>query len=371
MLKILAILAVFIGAFVAFRRLSARGADEKSSADGENGETPRSPGAQAAPGHNTGRISPDPAASAPATPPTPTEQAENSERKFRKALAAETGDLAPSALLRTLAESAAQAWTALEQTRRVAEIYRDARLHDKALKLYVNTLKDYPTAALVASRKGDHALAAKLHTYVGDKDKALASWVEWGRTAANPLLHVKEMRAFGEEQFANVLVSIIETRPATEKEAEVLYRLGGALDGGGFPSAALRVFDRLIEVAPSYKDVPALRAELEQRVAAEAHAPSELDADGGGQFEALTLPTAGASARTDSDPPFALLELPHIDDGSEPAEPEPTAAAAPDASQTEPLVKTALASLALVSAKRRVPKGAVEEQAARSVHDDR
>jgi tetratricopeptide (TPR) repeat protein len=311
------------------------------------------------------RLSPDPAAGA-APPPSPSELAEQAERKFRKALAGEASDLAPSALLRTFAETAAQAWLALGDIRRVAEVYRDARIFDKALKLYVNTLKDYPEAAIVASRKGDHARAAQLYTYLGDKDKALASWLEWGRTAVNPLQYGKEMRAFGEEQFANVLVRIIETRPASEKDAELLYRLAGALDEGGFPQAALRVFARLAEVVPNYKDVAACRAQLEQRVADEARNSSPLDADGGGLFDPLALP----SAPFQSEPPQELLELPCIEDEPEqPAAEE--AAAAPDDSQTEPLVKSALASLALVKASRRARKDVVEEHVSRPRHDNR
>ncbi len=311
------------------------------------------------------RLTPDPA-TGPITPPTPAELAEQSERKFRKALAGETSDLAPSALLRTLAEAAAQAWLALEDTRRAAEVYRDARIYDKALKLYVNTLKDYPEAAIVASRKGDHARAAQLHTYLGDKEKALASWLEWGRTAVNPLQYAKEMRAFGEEYFANVLVRIIETRPASEKDAELLYRLAGALDEGGFPQAALRVYVRLAEVVPHYKDVAACRAQLEERVAAEARSTSPLDAEAGGLFDPLALPTASF----DSEPPQELLELPRIDDEPEvPVAEEP--APPPDDSQTEALVKSALAAVALVKAARRARKDVVEEQVSRPRHDNR
>jgi tetratricopeptide (TPR) repeat protein len=375
MLNFLLVVAALVAGFVVWRKLREGSASaDASPADGK-GEPPPSAPAKSASGH-TGRLSPDPAANAaastPAAPPTPLELAEQAERKFRKALAAEAGDLAPSALLRTLAEKAAHAFSELEDTRRAAEIYRDARIHDKALKLYVNTLKDYPEAAQVASRKGDHALSAKLYTYVGDKEKALTSWVEWGRKAANPLQHAKEMRALGEEHFANVLVSIIETRPATNKDAELLYRLGGALDAGGFPSAALRVFARLVQVVPNYKDVAELRVELEQRVEAEARAQRMPEAESGSQFEAVTLPTVSGPVAHDSDPPFALLELPHIDDNNEAEALAAEASAdAPDASQTESLVKTALATLALVTTAKRVRKGVVEEQVARTSHDDR
>jgi hypothetical protein len=119
-------------------------------------------------------------------------------------------------------------------------------------------------------------------------------------------------------------------------------------------------------VVPHYKDVAACRAQLEERVAAEARSTSPLDAEAGGLFDPLALPTASF----DSEPPQELLELPRIDDEPEvPVAEEP--APPPDDSQTEALVKSALAAVALVKAARRARKDVVEEQVSRPRHDNR
>lgn len=352
-LKIVGVIVVlFVASMVVVRRVYGKADDDTDEGNAKPSEPARA--SLRARRDSTGLELPDGG--------DPRERAELLEKKFRKALSAEGGDLAPGALVKKLATTAAEAWLQVDEVRRAADIYRDARINDQALKYYVEVLGDFEEGARVASRKGDHARAAMLYTQVGDKRSACVSWLEWGRRAADPLRHEKIMRGVGDDLFAGILAKIVEMRPATPENVPLFRRIIEVIDEQASPADALTVYRRLVEAAPHAEDVRAQIARLEARLSEGLTRGSERD-----ELDAVVLPTLDASAEEPTEDFDALpLELPRIEP-RRPTKSRPIAVG----ERADGTGKTALAVVALEKRVARREGNAVEEQVARSRVDER
>jgi hypothetical protein len=284
---------------------------------------------------------------------TPEQRAERTERKFRKALVAEAPDLAPSPLLRKLAEAAAESWLDLKEQRRAADIYRDARMHERAIHFYLEVLKLPSEAARVVLSRGEHLKAGALFKQAGDIRGQCVCWLEWGKSAPDPLEHEAAMRELGAALFGRLLAKIAEARPATPENAPLLRRMAGAIDEFAMPFDALALCKRLYEAAPD-PDVSERIARLERHIAGETEAERLSD-----EFDGALLALPPAGPVPDSIPP-GPLDLPRVD---RPSRPIPV--------QKDETGKTALAVVELEKREARRANAVAEEQVARSRLDQR
>jgi hypothetical protein len=284
---------------------------------------------------------------------TPEQKAERTERKFRKALVAEAPDLAPSPLLRKMADSAAEAWIELKDVRRAADIYRDARLHERAVQLYLNDLQDPGAAARVVLSRRDFLKAGELFKQAGDTRGQCVCWLEWGKTAPDPLEREAAMREIGAELFGRLIAKIAEARPATTENVPLLQRLAGALDEQAQPHDVLAICQRLHQASPDADNSERI-ARLERHIAGE----SETDRFSS-EFDGAVLALPALEAVPDSIPP-GPIDLPRVD---KPSRPIPAA--------KDDTGKTALAVVELEKRAARRENTVAEEQVARSRLDQR
>jgi hypothetical protein len=284
---------------------------------------------------------------------TPEQRAERTERKFRKALVAELPDLAPSPLLRKLADGAADAWLELKNVRRAADIYRDARLHERAVQLYLNELQDPGEAARVVMSRGDFLKAGALFKQAGDTRGQCVCWLEWGKSAPDPLAREAEMREIGPELFGRLLAKIAETRPATTENVLLFQRLAGALDEFQMPHDVLAICQRLHQASPDADNSERI-AHLERHIAGESETDRYSD-----EFDGAVLALPALTAVPESMPP-GPINLPRV---NSPSRPFPAA--------NDDTGKTALAEVKLEKKAARRANDVAEEQVARSRSDQR
>jgi hypothetical protein len=284
---------------------------------------------------------------------TPEQKAERTERKFRKALVAEAPDLAPSPLLRKMADTAAEAWIELKNVRRAADIYRDARLHERAIQLYLNDLKDPGEAARVVLSRGEFLKAGELFKQAGDTRGQCVCWLEWGKTVPDPLEREAAMREIGTELFGRLLAKIAEARPASPENVPLFQRLAGALDEQSQPHDVLSICQRLQQASPDVDNSERI-ARLERHIAGESETDRFSD-----EFDGAVLALPALEAVPDSIPP-GPIDLPRVD---KPSRPIPAA--------KDDTGKTALAVVELEKRAARRENTVAEEQVARSRLDQR
>lgn len=269
----------------------------------------------------------DDAARAPARPQaidldppklvTPAERARKLEDELRAALARGATDPAGKAKVEALGNQCAEAWLALGDVKRAAEVCKDAGLVDQAVNLYVNLLGDFGSAAALLGGRGDHKRAAELYAQAGLKERALDAWISWSKGAEDPLAHLGQVRELGDDALDTMAEAITKLRPLErdQKALDLHYRLAVALQGYQHASVAAPMLESISRLMPGYRDV-------EQRLALARPA------------RAATPAAAAARARPAAAPAVAPAT---------PATP-PAAAAAVDRAELENLVAEAVSS---------------------------
>lgn len=215
-----------------------------------------------------------PAEASTRTVVSPEQRAEASERTFRKELES-AGDAGDRSKIHQLAELAAEAFLSVGNIRRAADIYRDAGLSDQALGYYVNVLGELAEGAKVAAAMGDHVRAAQLYEQAGLKERARASWVQFGRSAPDPLSHLQDMRSLGGEILSQILTEVLATKPLSRETVDLHYRSALALEEQKAGAAALRILTQIEAAAPTYRDVVQRTGILRAQAGTNAAAPAQ------------------------------------------------------------------------------------------------
>lgn len=211
----------------------------------------------------------------------PQQRAEATEQQFRQRLAKSGVDEETQ----KLAEKASNAWLDLGDIRRAADICRDAGLVEQAVNYYVNVLGEPAEAAGLVSAQGDHARAAELYELAGMKERALGAWVKWGTAAPNPMDRLKDVQPLGEEAMGTFLERSLEQRPVNAQTLDLHYRAAVQMQELQINSAALRVMERIMQVAPQHSDVSQRVQTLRQHAPAGVPAQAPANDAGATQLE--------------------------------------------------------------------------------------
>ena len=231
---------------------------------------------------------------------TPAERARKLEDELRAALAAGATDAAGKAKLEALGNQCAEAWLALGDVKRAAEVCKDAGLIDQAVNLHVNLLGDFGSAAALLGGRGDHKRAAELYAQAGLKERALDAWISWSKSADDPLAHLGQVRELGDDALDTMAEAITKLRPLErdQRALDLHYRLAVALQGYQHASVAAPMLESISRLMPGYRDVeqrlqlarpPARAATPAAAAASAATAPAAAPAP-------VTPPAAAAAA---------------------------------------------------------------------------
>jgi tetratricopeptide (TPR) repeat protein len=195
----------------------------------------------------------------------PVDRAEQAEMRWRTAVR-EAGHREDSKeYLAGIAQTAAEAWISAGDMKRAAELCREAGLIDFAVNLYVNALGEPGAAAELMVEQGDLKRAAELFELGGQKDRSLATWIAWSKTADDPLACMEDVKRLGDEATSKFFDAVMAARPIVPDNLDLHYRIAMAMEHD--PTNAKAVVDRISALQPSYRDVGVRLAQLAEAIA--------------------------------------------------------------------------------------------------------
>jgi serine/threonine-protein kinase len=242
----------------------------------------------------------------------PADRARAAQARFEEQLhKVAPDDAAGQAKVAELARVAVDAYLALGDIRKAADLSRDAGLVDQAINLYVNLLGDPGSAATLLAARGEHKRAAELFEQAGQKERALSAWIDWSQRADDPLEHLEQVSRLFDKAMNRLIESVVETRPLESNSVDLYYRMARALEEHGQAAEALPLFERIQVVEPRYRDVAARVGQLSMVV-------QTTGAAAGASVAAHGAPSAqdpaGAAAASPDAAPLAPQELERLVD---------------------------------------------------------
>ena len=253
--------------------------------------------------------------SAPAAPDdgllTPAEQVDQQEEEFQELVRlARDGDDESRQRAEAMGQEMAEILLAAGETRKAAEICRDAGLVDQAINLFVNLLGDPAAAAPLLAERGEHERAADLYEAAGQKERALAAWCTWSAEADDPLSKLDSVRRLGDDAVITLLDVVTEQRPPAKETLELHMRIAGAFEQAKRPDSAFRLLKRLSRIDSESKDIQQRLRQLREEVARAAKIKKGEDEERG-KPEPVEQPEEPAAddAQDPGEPAGDLLEL--------------------------------------------------------------
>ena len=199
----------------------------------------------------------------------PSEVARKAEDEFRQVLAtlgASNTDPEAKQRMEQMGHDAAHATLSAGDTRRAADICRDAGLIDQAVNMYVNLLGDPGNAAALLADRGEHKRAAELYEVAGQIERSKAQWIDWSRGADNPLEQLINVKKLGDDAVGDWLDSIVEHHPPSTQNVELHYQIATAYEQTKNHNSALQVLQKTSKVAGDYKDIQGRISKLKSLV---------------------------------------------------------------------------------------------------------
>jgi tetratricopeptide (TPR) repeat protein len=243
---------------------------------------------------------------------SPADRARKVEAEFDEALRrASEGDAGARSRAEELGHQAAEAWLAAGDARKSAEVCRRAGLVDQAINLYANVLGDPGSAAQLLADRGDHRRAAELYEAAGQKERALAAWIDWGQTASDPFEPLDRIDRLGADALNRHVAAVLRARPLEPANMDLHYRAACALQDRGRAAQAAPLLQQIKGLDPNYRDVQvrltALLPSLSQPPAAEpAAAPASApEVDDGVELPPVAgtpVPTPARPGRDSAEP---------------------------------------------------------------------
>jgi tetratricopeptide (TPR) repeat protein len=222
----------------------------------------------------------DPGESRDSGPLTPLEQVAKAERKLARIKErAARGEAGAAAEAETAARELSESLLSAGDIRKAAQVCEENGLVDQAINLYVNLLGDVGAAASLFSNRGDHKRAAELFEAAGKKERALAAWLEWSKDAPDPLAHLSEVARLGETPLHALLEAVVEARPLADATMDLHYRVADAYAKHNKPASAVGILEKVIRIAPQYRDAGARLKDLRGALARAAQEPPRPAAD--------------------------------------------------------------------------------------------
>ncbi len=238
---------------------------------------------------------------------TPSRRAEDLEKKFAKLkAAADPDDPKAQKELINLGREAAEVLLSAGKMERAAEICRDAGLIDQAVNLYVNLLGRPGDAAVLLASNGEHQRAAELFEAAGEKQRALACWLDCSFEAKDPLEHLPEVeQRLGQRAAISMLDTIVRKRPPTKKNLDLHVRIAKEYEERDQSGPAITVLQEIDRIKPRYLDVPERLGRLRTGTPQVPPAPWELEQkgqDGRVRAHRPACPPHGGRRRIGADP---------------------------------------------------------------------
>ena len=293
---------------------------------------------------------------------TPQDRARKAERAFEDARhRARTGDPDAQTKVEELGRVAAEALLATGDTRRAAEVCRDAGLIDQAVNLFVNLLGDPGAAAPLLAERGDHVRAASLYEAAGQKERATAAWVAWSETAEDPMQHIDQVERLGNESVVQYLDTVVGSRPPTAENVDLHRQIAQVYERNEQPQLAARVVESIVRIAPAAPDNDWLQRLRAMPAPAAATATPEVAGEAGLSLQPPAN-AVGSSAGGQPEPlePNAI----ELDDAPADAQPAPQESTAgvldnPALQRLVDEVATAAAKEAASLVRSQRPSGAI------------
>ena len=186
---------------------------------------------------------------------TPLEQVERQLQPFEELVQQARGDEDARRRLQQMGQEMAETLMAAGEPRRAAEICRDAGLLDQAINLFVNLLADPGSAAPLLAERGEHERAAELYEAAGQRERALAAWVDWSDKAEDPLSRLEQVQKLGDDAVCTLLDSITQRRPPSVENVAMHLTIAGAFERCKRPDSALRLLKRLSRIDSESKQI--------------------------------------------------------------------------------------------------------------------
>ncbi len=262
---------------------------------------------------------------------TPQEQVSRQEEAFEQLVQqARSGDEEAQQKVQAMGQEMAETLLAAGETRKAAQICRDAGLVDQAINLFVNLLGDPGSAAPLLADRGEHERAAELYEAAGQRERALAAWVKWSAEAEDPLGRLDRVQRLGDDAVLTLLDVITDRHPPSKETLALHLRMAGAFEQCKRPDSAFRLLKRLSRIDSESEEIKERLGQLREEVARTAREKKAgVDRDetgsGDGGDEAADAPqAAGDEPQAAGDEPQAagdedpgqgdLLELEDSDD---------------------------------------------------------
>ena len=248
---------------------------------------------------------------------SPTQRVGDVESTFKEAMAsAQGGDPEAIKRMEQAAREATEVLLSSGQMERAAEICAEAGLTDQAVNLYINLLGKPGEAAVLLARQGDHKRAAELFEAAGEKQRALASWLDCSFAADDPLEHLPEVEdRLGRKAAITMLDTIVHKRPPTRENIDLHYRIAGEYERRAESGPAITVLQQVDKIQPMYLDVQERLNRLRPGspqipLASWEREQGMVDAPGGLEANGLKLDMGGGMKDSDSHALLSQLE-PH------------------------------------------------------------